>query len=181
MIYGYLRTSTKAQNLHRQLDGLKEICDQLWVEQGVSGAAKHRPVFDRLMQIIQPGDMFVVWDLDRAFRSAVDALLVAKDLQRRHVGFKIVAMHIDTATPQGMYAYTVWAAGCEFERAILIERTRQGLTAAKKRGVKLGRRPKLTAGEIKRIQKLGPTICIKQLARQYNVSQQTVRRILKVK
>lgn len=180
--YGYLRTSTKRQKIRRQVDGLKSLCDKLLIEKGVSATAKQRPVFDRLMQKLQSGDTLVVWDLDRAFRSAIDALVTAKDLQTRSIGFQIVTMNIDTTTPQGLYAYTIWAAGCEYERALLIQRTRQGLAAAKKRGVKLGRKPKLTKKQILTIRqtlKANPSLTLTALAKQYGVSRQTIRRVLK--
>ncbi|GAB4199170.1 MAG: recombinase family protein [Wenzhouxiangellaceae bacterium] len=182
MKYGYLRTSTKKQNLNRQMDGLRGLCDQLWVEKGISAAAKTRPVFDRLMQRLAPGDSFIVWDLDRAFRSTIDALLTAKALVRRGIHFQIVTMSIDTATPAGMLTYTVWAASCEYERAMLLQRTRQGIEAARRRGKHLGRKPKLTPAQISCIRRTleqNPETNRKRLALTYGVSAQTLRRALR--
>lgn len=181
MKYGYLRTSTKKQNLNRQIDGLRDLCDKIWVEKGISAAAKTRPVFDTLMQRLAPGDSFIVWDLDRAFRSTIDALLTAKALVQRGVYFRIVTMNVDTATPAGMLTYTVWAASCEYERAMLLERTRQGIEAARRRGKHLGRKPKLTLAQIAHIRhtlEQNPETNRKRLARTYGVSPQTLRRAL---
>lgn len=181
MKYGYLRTSTRKQNLHRQTDGLKARCDTLHIEKGVSATAKTRPVFEQLMRDMKQGDSLVVWDLDRAFRSTIDALITAKDLRRRGIAFQVVSMNIDTTTPHGMYAYTIWAAGCELERAVLIERTRQGLAAAKRRGTRLGRKPKLKPwqiAQIKRFMHEKPHLSRTAIARHYRVSTQTIRRAL---
>lgn len=181
MHHGYLRTSTKTQLLRRQEEGLRSICDQLWVEKGVSAAAKHRPVFDALMHILKKGDTFVVWDLDRAFRSTIDALTTAEMLRKREVALQIVTMQIDTSTPQGKHTYTIWAANCEYERALLIQRTKDGLAAAKKRGTQLGRKPKLSPSQIHQIRqaaKENRPVNKKAVARRYGVSLQTIRRIL---
>ncbi len=180
MKYGYLRKSTKKQRLSRQIDGLKGLCDQLHIE-SASAVARQRPVFEALMQTMKSGDTFIVWDLDRAFRSAIDALVTAKDLQARGIAFQVVGMKIDTTTPQGMYVYTIWAAGCEYERAILIQRTRQGLAAAKRRGKRLGRKPKLKPWQVVQIQSCiqqHPHVDRKVIARHYRVSLQTIRRAL---
>lgn len=181
MKYGYLRTSTKKQNLNRQVDGLRDLCDELWTERGVSATAKQQPVFDALMGRLEAGDSFIVWDLDRAFRSALDALVTAKALVNRGVHFKIVTMNIDTATPAGMLTYTVWAASCEYERAMLLQRTRQGIDAARRRGVHIGRKPKLTSAQVEKVRHIlekHPDTNRKRLTRSFDVSPQTLRRAL---
>ena len=68
MKIAYLRVSTEEQNLHRQFDALSDVCDQVYCER-LSGVATKRPVFDKVMNLLKPGDTLVVWDLDRAFRS----------------------------------------------------------------------------------------------------------------
>jgi len=181
MHHGYLRTSTKKQLLRRQEEGLRLICDRLWVEKGVSAATKRRPVFEALMQALKEGDTLVVWDLDRAFRSTIDALMTAEALRESGVALQIVTMQMDTSTPQGKHAYTIWAANCEYERALLIQRTKDGLAAAKRKGIRLGRKPKLSPNQIDQIRKTADKdgfINIKVAAREYGVSQQTIRRIL---
>jgi DNA invertase Pin-like site-specific DNA recombinase len=136
--HGYIRVSTRAQATDRQTAALRLECDKLHIEH-VAAVADQRPVFERVMRILQPGDTFVVLDLDRVFRSSVDAMLTAADLRRQEVAFRILSLQVDTTTPEGELFYTLLAAFAQFERRIISRRTREGLAAARKRGAKLGR------------------------------------------
>ncbi len=147
MRIGYLRVSLEDQKEARQEDGLKGLCDQIYVEK-VSGVSKKRPVYQRVTEKLSPGDTLVVWDLDRAFRSTVDALLEAEKLRQRGIEFQIVNLNVDTSTPSGELIYTVMAAFAQFERKNLIKRTREGMESARKRGVHIGRPYKLTMEEV---------------------------------
>lgn len=144
---GYLRISTYEQRPDRQIDGLKVLCDELHIET-LSAVSKKRPVFDRVINSLSEGDTLSVWDLDRAFRSTIEAILTVEKLRERGVQFQIVSLNVDTATPAGELLYTVMAAAAQFERRLLIQRTKEGMEAARKRGVRLGRPPKLTADQI---------------------------------
>lgn len=144
---GYLRVSREDQCLDRQIDGLRSICEDMRIER-VSAASKARPVFDTLMRELKRGDSLVVWDLDRAFRSTIDAVTQAQQLAERGIGFQIVSLNVDTKTPDGMLIYTMIAAIAEHERKRLAQRTREGLAAARARGKKLGRPPKLSSSEL---------------------------------
>lgn len=139
---GYLRVSTAEQNPDRQVDGLKDLCDELHVE-AVSAVGKKRPVYERVIRKLKAGDVLVIWDLDRAYRSARDALSQLDALTRRGVHFHIARLAIDTATPTGRFLYTVMGGLAEFERLTLSQRTREGLLAARRRGKRLGRPRKL--------------------------------------
>lgn len=138
MKIGYLRVSTENQKEDRQEDGLKALCEELYVEK-ISAASKTRPVYQQVIDKLQAGDTLVVWDLDRAFRSTVDALLEVEKLRRRDIEFKIVNLNVDTATPAGALIFTVMAAFSQFERQTLIRRTKEGMLAAKLRGKQIGR------------------------------------------
>lgn len=144
---GYLRVSTGEQRPDRQIDGLKHICDEYFVET-LSAVSRKRPVYEKVTRLLKPGDMLVIWDLDRAFRSAKDALNELDLLNRRGVAFRIASLNIDTTTPEGYFVYTIMSGLAEFERRMLSRRTRQGLAAARNRGAKLGRPPKLTPVEL---------------------------------
>jgi len=147
MKIGYLRVSTEEQKPDRQIDALAPICDELHLEK-LSAVAKKRPVFDRILEQLKSGDTLVVWDLDRAFRSAKDALNELDNLRERGIEIQIASIHIDTATPHGMLIYTFISGLAEFERRLLSERTKQGLAAARKRGQRLGPPPKMTDAKI---------------------------------
>lgn len=112
---GYMRVSTGEQRPDRQIDGLKEICDEYFVET-LSAVSRKRPIYQKVIRSLKPGDMLVVWDLDRAFRSAKDALNELDLLQKRGVEFRIASLKIDTTTPEGYFVYTIMGAVAEFER-----------------------------------------------------------------
>ncbi|MEM1224010.1 MAG: recombinase family protein [Verrucomicrobiota bacterium] len=176
---GYLRVSTQDQRPDRQIDGLREICDALYIEH-ISATARNRPVYDQVIKELSAGDGLIVWDLDRAFRSVVDAILEVEKLKARGIGLEIVNMKIDTTTPGGMLIYTVLSAFAEFERRMLSQRTREGLAAAKKRGKRLGRPPKLSGKQIDAaIRHVGNGAKIDCIAKELNVSSWTLRRSIR--
>lgn len=139
----YIRVSTPDQRHDRQVLGLQDICDELHIET-LSACNTKRPVYDHAIRKLKAGDMLVVWDLDRAFRSVVDALTEAEKLRERGVHFQIANLHIDTSTPAGIFVYTMMSALAEFERRTLSQRTKEGLAAARQRGARIGRPPVLT-------------------------------------
>jgi DNA invertase Pin-like site-specific DNA recombinase len=176
---GYLRVSTVDQNPDRQIDGLRDICDELHVEK-LSATSRRRPVYEAVVTALGPGDTLVIWDLDRAYRSARDALDALDALDRRGVRFHIARLAIDTRTPTGRFLYTMMGGLAEFERLTLSQRTREGLMAARRRGVRLGRPPKLGAGDLERARSrldLGePAV---HVARALAVSRATLARALR--
>ncbi len=180
MKLGYIRVSTDDQTTARQIDGLKAICDEVMIETA-SAAALSRPVYDAAIDRLGAGDSFVIWDLDRAFRSTVDALLEAEKLRGRHVHFQIVNLNVDTATPEGELYYTMIAAFARFERRTLIRRTKEGLAAAKRRGKRLGRPPALSGEQIAhaRTQIESGTETVGGMATVLNVDRSTLRRALR--
>ncbi|MEM6932522.1 MAG: recombinase family protein [Pseudomonadota bacterium] len=135
---GYIRVSTPAQLTDRQVLHLEAECDEMRVEH-VSAIAAGRPVFDALMRDLRSGDTLVVVDLDRAFRSSIDAIMTAQALRERKIGFRLLSFPLDTASEEGELFYTILAAFAQFERRIISRRTREGLEAARRRGVQLGR------------------------------------------
>jgi DNA invertase Pin-like site-specific DNA recombinase len=147
MKIGYLRISTLEQSPDRQIDGLKDHCDELHIEK-LSAVSRSRPVYEAVKQKLKAGDTLVVWDLDRAFRSTIDALLEVEALRELGIEFQIISLNVDTATPAGELVYTVMAAYAQFERKNLILRTKQGLEAARKRGRKIGRPRKLRRSQV---------------------------------
>lgn len=138
MKIGYLRVSTEDQSHQRQVDSLNTVCDELYLET-LSAISKKRPVFKKVLRNLKSGDTLVVHDLDRAFRSTMDALSYADKLQQRGVHFQVLSINLDTATPYGRFVYTVIAAQSQLEREILSERTKQGMAAAKGCGKHIGR------------------------------------------
>ncbi len=180
MMIGYLRVSTQEQRPDRQIDGLKAICDELHVET-LSAVSARRPVFEKVVKMLRSGDTLVVWDLDRAFRSTVDAVIQAERLRERNVEFRIVTLDVDTATPAGMLVYTVMAAFAEFERRNISKRTKEGLASARQRGRRLGRPPKLSRQQLRLARQYleKPNVSVKQVAMSFGVAPWTLTRALK--
>lgn len=179
MKIGYLRVSSEDQCEDRQVDLLAPICDELHVEK-LSAVAKSRPVFESLFTRLNAGDSLVVWSLDRAFRNTKDALIHADQLKERGVHFQIVSLGVDTATADGKLAYTMVAAVAEHERNRLSERTKQGLEAARRRGQRLGRPPKLTSHQLNTAQRqIAAGVQIKDLAGFFGVHPWTLTRAIR--
>lgn len=178
--YGYLRVSTAGQSHNRQIDALRPLCDELHIETA-SAVGKKRPVYRALVRRLRPGDSVVIMSIDRAYRSTLEALLEARKFERRGVSFKVVNLNMDTATPEGMYMFQIQAAAFEFERAFLVKRTREGLTAARRRGVRLGRPPKLTPLQLDeaRCRLCVPGTTLSAIAAEFNVWPWTLSRALR--
>ena len=150
MLIGYARVSTEEQHLDLQLDALDDaLCDHIYQDQGISATAKKRPGLDAALSALKPGDVFVVWKLDRAFRSLRHALDVLEEFESRNIEFRSLTDQIDTTTAMGKCMYQIRTAFAELERNLISERTKAGMEAAKKRGAKIGRPKKLTDEQIK--------------------------------
>jgi len=177
---GYLRVSTEEQRPDRQIDGLRAICDELHVET-LSAVSRTRPVYAEIIRRLKPGDVFVVWDLDRAYRSAADALNEINALNNRGIGFQVVSFPIDTSTPEGYLVLTILSGMSEFERRMLSRRTKEGLAAARLRGKTLGRPRKLSPCQLAEAQQRlkNREASLVALAQEYNVGRWTLSRALK--
>jgi DNA invertase Pin-like site-specific DNA recombinase len=139
MKIGYARVSTRDQNLDLQIDALETAgCEQIYREV-VSGSKTQRKALDSLLENIRPGDVLVVWKLDRLGRSLKHLVELVNDLVMRNVGLQSLNDPIDTTTSQGRLVFNLFACLAEFERDLLMERTQAGLKAARARGRKGGR------------------------------------------
>lgn len=179
--YGYIRTSTDTQITDRQVMQLEEICDQVFIEDGVSAVSKKRPVYDEVMAALKPGDIFIVCSLDRAFRSSLDALSELEKLHQRGVQFQSLSQNFDTTTPDGKFLYTLAAALATWEREILSQRTKEGLEAARRRGTTLGRPKKLKPEQIaeaRRILEADFYSSLTEVAESFRVHERTLIRAL---
>jgi DNA invertase Pin-like site-specific DNA recombinase len=155
MKYGYARVSTDDQNADMQHAALKKDgCRKIFTDDGLSGATTKRPSLLRCMKLLKRGDTLTVWKLDRLGRSLRDLITMLDDLRERGVKFRSLTEHIDTTTPTGRAMWQMIGVLAELERSLIAERTRAGVAAAKTRGVKFGRKPKLTSQQIAQALKL---------------------------
>ncbi len=143
-LIGYARVSTEEQGTDPQLDELRAAGCATIFEEHASGADRSRPVLARLLAEIAPGDTLVVVRLDRLARSVSHLLVVIEQLEVGGTHFRSLHDPIDTRTPQGMFSLQVLGAVAQLERALIAERTRAGLKAARARG-RTGGNPGLKA------------------------------------
>lgn len=182
MMFGYARVSTQTQNLDRQLDTLKSYgvtVDQLFVEK-CSGAEKERPELRKLQQFLRDGDLLVIESLSRLGRSTKDLLAIIEHFDTQGVKVVSIKEQIDTRTPTGMLLTTVLIALSQFERDIIIQRTQEGLTAARARG-RNGGRPPLKKAQIKQALALydSKTMSVKEICNATKMSQSSLYNVVR--
>lgn len=144
MLIGYARVSTGDQNLDLQKNALIRAECELVFEDMASEKNARRPGLKRALRRLKPGDVLVVWKLDRLGRSVRDLITMVSELQQRGVNFRSLTDSIDTSTPAGRFFFHVMSALAEMERELIVERTRAGLAAAREKGRIGGRRRVMT-------------------------------------
>ena len=138
---GYARCSTGDQSLDLQLDALSRAnCDVIFEDHGVSGAATERPGLSQAFDVLKTGDSFVVWRFDRFARSSQFLMDTAWSLRDRGINFESLTECVNLDSAFGELQLHIIAGMARFERALIIERTREGMAAAKERGVEFGRK-----------------------------------------
>jgi len=178
MRIGYARVSTQEQETRAQIDALKRAGVDLIHEEKRSGATLRRPVLDKLLRNLKRGDTIVVYKLDCVARSLKHLLTIIERLQERGAGFESLTEHIDTNTPAGRLMLQMLGAFAEFEREMIRERTKSGMQAAKKRGVRLGRPRSLEIDEERQVVRQWRSGCytLTALAHQYGVHLSSIKR-----
>ncbi len=177
---GYARISTIDQNHHLQLDALKAAGCDLIFKDSVSAVGAARPGFENALKKLRTGDALVVWKLDRAFRSTLDALTTWEHLQQRGIQLVIATLGVVSDTPEGRYFFRGIASAAEFERDMISIRTREGMAAAMRRGKHVGRPANTTEAELKEIwNELKSGRSIADLAAHYRMSEAVLLKRLK--
>ncbi|CAB3724061.1 DNA-invertase hin [Paraburkholderia phenoliruptrix] len=139
MDIGYARVSTREQNVALQVDALKAAGCARVLTEVASGASTERPVLAHLLDDVRPGDVIVIWKLDRLGRSLRHLIDVVSVLLQHEVGLRSLNDPVDTTTAQGRLVFNLFASLAEFEREVIRERTQAGLSSARARGRKGGR------------------------------------------
>lgn len=150
MFIGYVRVSKAdgSQVLNLQKDALKEagVSEERIYEDLASGRKDDRPGLLTCLKALQPGNTLVVWKLDRLGRDLKHLINLVEDLKKKNIGLKVLSgagAQIDTTTPNGKMVFGLFAVLAEFERELIIERTKAGIEAARARGRKGGRPRKM--------------------------------------
>lgn len=140
MKVAYVRVSTIEQNEARQMEALKDYDIEKFFVEKVSGKNTSRPEFLKMMDFVREGDTVYVSEWSRLSRSTMDLLNTVNSLNDK--GVKIVSLkeNFDTSTPQGKLMLTLFAGLAEFERALILERQKDGIAIAKAQGKYTGRR-----------------------------------------
>jgi len=180
MKLGYARVSTEDQTLDLQRPRLTAAgCEKLF-EEKISGAKRNRPELERLLSEIRGQDILVVTRLDRLARSTAELLAIAERLREKDAGLQSLdEPWADTSSPSGRMILTVFAGIAEFERALIKQRTQDGLIDARKRGVAFGRPRKMRSDQQElalELIKRGKSI--NEVARTFNVHPATIYRCL---
>jgi Site-specific recombinases, DNA invertase Pin homologs len=177
MKIGYARVSTDEQNSNLQTDALKAAgCEKIFTDKA-SGANAKRLELAKCLKVLASGDTLIVWKLDRLGRSLHQLITLLDELKARDVAFYSLTESIDTTTPTGRAMWQMVGILAELERSLIGERTKAGRAAAVARGVKMGRKPKLTPQQVAHARKL-----IEQgehhdnVAKSLNVSRKTLYR-----
>lgn len=179
MIYGYARVSTDAQDLTNQVAQLKAAgCSTIFREK-VSGATADRPELKKLMARLTHGDVVVIPAVDRLSRDTTDLLVIARDMQRAGAGLRSLAEPVvDTMSDFAELVLAMLGVAAKLERRRIIERTARGRADAKAKGVKFGRKPKLTPHQMREArERITAGETQRSVARSYNVSQTTISRL----
>lgn len=178
-VYGYARVSTDGQTLDAQIEQLKAVGADRVFREKVSGARADRPELARLIRHFGPGDQLLVTRLDRLARSTRDLLNILADVAGRGAAFRSLSdQWADTTTPQGRLMLTVLGGLAEFERELIRARTGEGRERAKARGVRLGRKPKLTEHQRREaLTRRDAGEALAEIARSYDVHHSTISRL----
>ncbi|NKD31632.1 recombinase family protein [Enterococcus casseliflavus] len=142
MVYGYARVSTRQQDLSRQLDLLDRYeCNKIYTEK-ISGVRANRPELNKLKKRVKENDKIIIESFSRLGRSTKDLIDLVYFFEKKGVKVISIKENFDTQTPQGKLMMTVFQAFSQFERDIIVERTKEGLESARARG-NIGGRPRV--------------------------------------
>jgi DNA invertase Pin-like site-specific DNA recombinase len=179
MKIGYARVSTSGQSVDGQVEQLRAAGCGRVVQETASGAKTSRTALAALLASLKPGDCLVVTRLDRLARSTIDLLMILKAIADRKAAFQSLGEQwADTTTAAGRLMLTILGGLAEFERELIKARTAEGRERAKGRGVRMGRKHKLTPHqqeEVRRRKAEGQSV--RELGRSYNVSPNTISRV----
>lgn len=180
MNIAYVRVSTVEQNEERQVEALKKYNIKKWYIEKASAKDANRPELKEMLDFAREGDTIYIHDFSRLARSTKDLLDITERLAQKGVHFVSSKESIDTGTPQGKLMLTMIGAIYEFERANLLERQREGIALAKRRGAYKGRK----AIEIPDFEKhykryMNRELSKSALAAELNISRPTLDKLMK--
>ena len=186
-LIGYARVSkadgSQVHDLQRDALAQAGVDANNVYEDAASGKKEDRPGLTACLKALRRGDTLVVWKLDRLGRDLRHLINLVDDLTQRHIGLKVLAgegASIDTSTANGRLVFGIFAALAEFERALIIERTKAGLAAARARGRNGGAPFKMTPAKLRLAQAaMGkPETKVADLCAELGITRQTLYRFV---
>lgn len=181
MKIGYARVSTVEQNLDLQMDALKQAgCDRIF-EDRMTGRHITRPGMQAMLEFARAGDTIVIWRLDRLGRNTRQMLELSQLLQEKGIDLLSLSENLDTKSPAGRFFFTIFSSVAQYERELIEERKAAGVAAAKKRGVRFGRKPKLSKAKInilKTTYEKSPHLSCEEIAQEFGISTRSLYRYL---
>jgi DNA invertase Pin-like site-specific DNA recombinase len=186
MKIGYARVSTREQHPEAQADALAAAgCDRVFIDK-ITGKLARRPELDKALMVLRDGDQLVITKLDRLGRSLANLIELSKWLDEHGVDLVVLHQGIDTSTAIGRMFFHILGAVAEFEHALLSERTRDGLEAARARGRTGGQKPKLKARQVELARSMYAEAgedgkrryTVQQIAEEFGVTRPTIYRAL---
>jgi DNA invertase Pin-like site-specific DNA recombinase len=182
MLIGYARVSSEQQALHRQIDSLTAhgVDERNIYQEKITGTKKERPQLVKMIAELKTSDTVVISELTRLSRSTKDLFEIVEQIHAKGADIKsLKEIWLDTTTPQGKLMFTIFAGLSQFERDLISERTKEGLTAAKARG-RMGGRPSKRNGKALTVNALYKDgVRIADIVRQTELSRSTVNRIIR--
>src|SRR6516164_5554735 len=179
MIIGYARVSTDGQTLDSQQAALRNAGAEKVFAEKISGAVTDRKALGKAITALGSGDVLLVTRLDRLARSTRDLLNVLASISEKGAGFRSLAdAMIDTTSPHGKLITAVLGALAEFERTMILARTSEGRKRAMDRGIRFGRKPKLSQFQIaEALSRREAGEALADIGRSYGVSHSTISRL----
>lgn len=186
MAVGYIRVSSTGQNTDRQMQGLNSLdLDKVFTDK-VSGASMDRPELKACLEYLRENDTLYIYSMDRLARNLMDLQGIVNDLTGRGVRIKFIKEQLtfeqNGSNPMNTLLLQVMGAFAEFERNLIKERQIEGIQSAQAKGVKFGRKAKLTAEqkeEIKSRLLSDPFLNKSDLMKEYGISRATFYRLVK--
>lgn len=184
MRVAYVRVSTVEQNEDRQIEALKKHDIEKWFTEKVSGKDTNRPQLQAMLEFVRQGDTVYIHDFSRLARSTKDLLAIVDTLTEKGVHLVSNKENIDSSTPTGKLMLTMIGAIAEFERQNLLERQKEGIAIAKRKGKFKGRQVKnIDEDTFNRVYKLYMEHKISKtaMAKELEISRPTLDKLLKDK
>jgi DNA invertase Pin-like site-specific DNA recombinase len=177
---GYARVSSYGQSLDVQLEKLKD-CDRVFKEKQSGKSTDKREQLALCLDYVRDGDTLVITKLDRLARSTRDLLNILNALEKKQVKLRVLDQQIDTSSPSGRLLVHLLGSIAEFENDLRKDRQLDGISLARRNGVKFGRNNALTETQVQELrQKRTTGLPIKDLMDHYCISKATVYRALGV-